>query len=342
MAVLRKIALALLLAASAGVLLMAAWELYNYRQFAYLPLQESGFTSGGDRARLLQNHMDLMTKRVGDMELLILILLGTSGLYAIVFVASSYFSATSFARQADQTIGHIQDQIGLAMGDLRELQEETEQRLHQMTAAPVSPHQMTAAPVSPRKLTIQSQAIPADQLVPEPPQPGWLSEVTEMAARLNAWQSLIWQDVPLGEEARMELVQDENAAAYLEVAEGVKAGSGMCSALAGLYLGFGRIYASFDRARSRFYLERALRLATQESPLASEIHYQLACHFAASRHFPVALRELGAAFEHQFKTLEERLASDIEEGGKLYELASTAPFDRSVNDLLLNISIGIG
>jgi len=124
MAVLRKIALALLLAASAGVLLMAAWELYNYRQFAYLPLQESGFTTGSDRARVLQNHMDLMTKRVGDMELLILILLGTSGLYAIVFVASSYFSATSFARQADQTIGHIQDQIGLAMGDLRELQEE--------------------------------------------------------------------------------------------------------------------------------------------------------------------------------------------------------------------------
>ena len=310
---------------------MAAWELYNYRQFAYLPLQESGFTSGADRARLLQNHMDLMTKRVGDMELLILILLGTSGLYAIVFVASSYFSATSFARQADQTIGHIQDQIGLAMGDLRELQEETEQRLHQMTAAPVAP-----------KVTIPSQAAPADQLVPEPPLPGWLTEVTEMAARLNAWQSLIWQDLPLGEEARLELVQDENAAAYLEVAAGSKAGSGTCSALAGLYLGFGRIYASFDRARSRFYLERALRLAMQESPLASEIHYQLACHFAASHQFPLALRELGVAFEHQFKTLEERLASDIEEGGKLYDLASTAPFDRAVNDLLLNISIGIG
>ena len=48
------------------------------------------------------------------------------------------------------------------------------------------------------------------------------------------------------------------------------------------------------------------------------------------------------AFPHQFKTLEERLASDIEEGGKLYELASTAPFDKAVNDLLLNMSIGIG
>ncbi len=54
------------------------------------------------------------------------------------------------------------------------------------------------------------------------------------------------------------------------------------------------------------------------------------------------MRELAAAFEHQFKTLEERLASDIEEGGKLYELASTPPFDKAVNDLLLNMSIGIG
>jgi hypothetical protein len=82
-------------------------------------------------------------------------------------------------------------------------------------------------------------------------------------------------------------------------------------------------------------------MAAPESPLASEIHYEMACRFAASRDFPHAMRELAAAFEHQFKTLDERLASDIEEGGKLSELASTAPFDKAVNDLLLNMSIGI-
>jgi hypothetical protein len=54
------------------------------------------------------------------------------------------------------------------------------------------------------------------------------------------------------------------------------------------------------------------------------------------------MRELAAAFEHQFQALEERLAGDIEEGGPLYELASIAPYDKSVNDLLLNMSIGIG
>jgi hypothetical protein len=313
MAVLRKIALGLLLAASAGVLLMAALELWNYRQWAYLPLNDP--TVGmDDRARILQDRMELLTKRVGDMELLVLILLGTSGLYAIVFVASSYFSATSFARQADQTVGHIQDQIGLAMGDLRELQEETEQRLHEMTVVPVP---------------AQSQ----DQPTPEPQVPGWETQVAEMSARLTAYQG-----GPLSEHARQELVQDENTVAYLEVA----AGSRAASALAGLYLGFGRIYSSSDSARSHFYLERALRLAPSESPLASEIRYELARRFAASHDFARAMRELAASFKHQFKTLDERLASDIEEGGMLCELASTPPFDKAVNDLLLNMSIGIG
>jgi hypothetical protein len=112
--------------------------------------------------------------------------------------------------------------------------------------------------------------------------------------------------------------------------------------LAALHLAFARIYAASDGARSRFYLERALRFAIPQSALASEIHYLLACRFASSRDFPRAIRELASAFEHQPKILDDRLAIDIEEGGVLYELASTAPFDKTVNDLLLNMSIGIG
>jgi len=318
MALLRKIALGLLLAASAGVLLMAAWELWNYNT--------------RDRDLVLASRVDLLTKRVGDMELLVLILLGTSGLYALVFVASSYFSATGFARQADQTINRIQDQIGLAMGDLRALQEETEQRLREMTAAA-----RTAVP----------------EPVPEKPAPAHTPAaretlIAEITARVTARQDQARQgqasqggarpDRNLSAQAQLELMQDECTAACLEV----MAVSGDSASLAILYLGFGRIYASSDPVRSRFYLERALRLAAPESALASEIHYQLACHFAASHNFPHAMRELAAAFEHQFKVLEERLAGDIEEGGKLYELASTGPFDKAVNDLLLNMSIGIG
>lgn len=188
MAGLRKIALGLLLAASAAVLLLAALELWNYRQWAYLPVHEPEF-SQDDRAHMLQDRMDLLSKRVGDMELLVLILLGTSGLYAIVFVASSYLSATGFTRQAGQTISHIQDQIGLAMGDLRELQEQTEQKLKGMLAG--SPAASKAA------------------------LPGIETQLAEMTARLT-----VWQDEPLSQESRLHLLRDESAAAHLDAVAG--------------------------------------------------------------------------------------------------------------------------
>jgi hypothetical protein len=313
MSVIRKVALGLLLAASAAVLLLAAVELWNYRQWVYLPIDEPQFNQE-DRARILQERMDLLTRRVGDMELLVLILLGTSGLYAIVFVASSYVSATSFTRQASQTVSHIQDQIGLAMGDLRELQEQTEQKLNGMLAAepPASPNRTASATYD--------------------------KQLAEMTARLAAWQ-----DQHLTDQSKLELLTDESAAAHLDAT----AGSQLGAALPALYLGFSRVYAGShpalsDPARSRFYLDRALRLATPKSPLTSEIHYELACRLAASHDFARAIGELTAAFEHQFRALEERLANDIEEGGQLFELAATVPFDKAVNDLLLNMSIGIG
>jgi hypothetical protein len=314
MATLRRIALGLLLAASAAVLLLAALELWNYRQWAYLPINEPGFNED-DRARILQDRMDFLTKRVGDMELLVLILLGTSGLYAIVFVASSYFSATNFTRQAGQTVSHIQDQIGLAMGDLRELQEQTEQKLKDMLApAPPAPPTPAASP-TPGAL------------------PNYDQQIAEMTARLAAWL-----DGPLSDPSKLQLLTDERVAAHLDAS----AGSELGGALPALYLGYSRIYAGSDSARARFYLDQALRLAAPQSPLASEIHYELACRFAASQDFARAVTELTAAFEHQFRALEERLASDIEEGGQLYQLAATPPFDKAINDLLLNMSIGIG
>ncbi len=308
MAVLRRIALGLLLGTSAAALLLAAMELWNYRQWSNLPVHEPAFTQN-DRARILQDRVDFLTKRVGDMELLVLILLGTSGLYAIVFVISSYFSASSFSRQADQTVSHIQDRIGLAMGDLRELQEQTEQKLKSMN--------VPSTPASPN---------PA-------PEPALDQQIADMTARLAAWQR-----GPLSEESTLGLLRDESAAAHLDATAGPQLGA----TLPILYLGFSRIYASSDSARSRFYLDRALRLAPPKSPLASEVHYELACRLAMSHDFARAIGELTAAFQHQFRALEERLANDIEEGGQLYELASTPPFDKAINDLLLNMSIGIG
>lgn len=301
MGLVRKIALGLLLAASAAVLAMAAVELWNYRQWAYLPARKPAL-SADDRGRLLQDRMDFLSKRVGDMELLVLILLGTSGLYAIVFVASSYLSVTSFARQADRTVEHIQDEIGVAMGNLRELQEQTEQKVREMTLH----HPIVASAEAP---------------------PATKPEAAEIGRRIVA---LV--ERPLTEDLRMTVIEEELACARV-------AASDPTADLSGAYLNLGRIYAEVDATRSRFYLEKALALAKPDSPIASEIHYERARHFAASHDFMLAMRELTAAFEHQSKALDARLAADLEEGGKLYELASTEPYDKAVNDLLLNVSI---
>ena len=307
MAVIRKIALGFLLAASVAVLAMAAVELWNYRQWAaVLPRDPS--TNLDSRARMLEARMDLLNRRVGDMELLVLVLLGTSGLYAIVFVASSYFSATSFTRHADRTIHHIRDEIGLALGDLRELQEETEQKL-------------VRAPEEVR-------AMIREELGRQQPEPAVRADESQQA-QLDAIKASIasWKDLGLSDQA---------VADFLETA----GGEPVRQALASLYREFAQLYAESNPARARFYLDRALQQVAPGSPLASEVHYDLACWFTHAGNFERAQHELAAAFQHQSKALDDRLAGDLEEGGQLYPLASTPPFDKAVNDLLLNMSIG--
>jgi hypothetical protein len=213
----------------------------------------------------------------------------------------------SFARQADRSIAAIRDQLGIAVSELRALQEEARKALHPQ------PHPQNAdqAAVSPN-LEAQVDAI--------------------------ARQIAKWNSAALDSQAKLELLHYESAAAYLELIGGARLGA----TLAGLYRRFAEFHAADDKTRQRFYLNRALSLAPADSRSASEIHYDLACWFADNRDFSHALGELTLAFQHQSKTLDDRLARDIEEGGRLYQLASTPPFEKALNDLLLNMSIGIG
>jgi hypothetical protein len=300
MITIRKVTLGLLLSAAAAVLILTAVLLWNYR--SYPPPQGPYASELDQRARILQDRVEVLTKRVGDMELLVLILLGTSGLYAIVFVTSAYFSAMTFARQADRSIENIKDQLGLAMGDLRELKEETWRSIHQ-EQVPVAV-----------KSTPQAESFEA--------------QVAEIAQRTAGWNP-----VTLDAHAKLELIHFENVAAYLDLA----AGSQLAQPLTGLYRRFGAFYKPFDTTRSRFYMDRALALAPAGSEAASEIHYDLACWLAGAHDFDNAVQELALAFKQQSKALDDRLAHDIEEGGELYELASMPPFDKAVNDVLLNV-----
>ena len=162
--------------------------------------------------------------------------------------------------------------------------------------------------------------------------PDWEAQLDAMVRQTAKWSS-----GGLDSQSKLELVHYESAAAYIELAGGSRLGP----SLAGLYRSFAELYAASDKTRQRFYLTRALSLVPADARSASEIHYDLACWFADSRDFSHALGELALAFQHQSKALDDRLARDIEEGGRLYLLASTPPYEKALNDLLLKMSIGI-
>ena len=321
MVMLRKVTLAVMLAASLAVLALAVYLFSDYRQAQYL-LDNSKVDGGLPE---LHDRIETLSRRIGDAELLVVILLGASGLYAIVFALSSLSSATSFARQADRSIAAIRSQLGAAMSELRELQEEASTALH------AEPH---IADEQADRLRRQLRAIVREEIATgRHASPNMEAEVDSIVRQIATWNI-----AELDSQAKLELRHYERAAAYLELTRKPQLGA----SLAGLYRRFAELYAASDKAQQRFYLNRALSLAPPDSQSVSEIHYDLACWFADNRDFSHALGELTLAFQHQSKALDDRLSKDIDEGGRLSQLASTPPFEKALNDLLLKMSIGIG
>jgi type II secretory pathway component PulJ len=295
MVTLRKVTLAVVLAASVAVLAMAVFLFWNLGQGPF------------------------PDEQTGDLELLIAILLSSCGLYAIVFALSSYLNTMSFARQADRSIAAIREQLAVVVSELRALKEEARK------APPASQPQPEIA----REVPPPVRRVSRDQEA----QPNVEAQVDAIVRKIAKWNG-----AALDSQSKLELGHYESAAAYLELIGGAQAGA----SLPRLYRHFAELHAPGDKARQRFYLGRALSLASPDSQTASEIHYELACWFADNRDFSPALGELTLAFQHQSKALDDRLALDLDEGGRLYQLASTPPFEKALNDLLLNMSIGIG
>jgi tetratricopeptide (TPR) repeat protein len=284
MANFRRVTLAIVFVAALSVLALFVYLLWSARQWDYLPMP-------GASASDLNAHLELLRRRIGDLEILVLALLGLSGLYAIVFVVAAHLGAASFSRQADRSIADIKDQLALAMGNLRELKEGARE-------------------------TSQLE--------------GNLAALHTRVGMLNG--------KPLGEEQKLELAQCEYALAALDALAGGQADA----ARACVHRAVGGLYAAGDSTRARYHLQRALELTPAGDAAAMEIHYDLACLFAGlgdAGRFQQAVEQLQAALRRPSKHLEDRLARDIGEGGALYQLANTPPFDKAINDLLLNVSI---
>jgi hypothetical protein len=106
-----------------------------------------------------------------------------------------------------------------------------------------------------------------------------------------------------------------------------------------IYQALAAVSAPQDDSLARSYMNQALTL-TPDPAAAAEIHYALACLLARQEDLGEAMVELQTAFLNKSRELEESLAKDTEEGGPLYALATKAPHDKLVNDLLMNVSVG--
>jgi tetratricopeptide (TPR) repeat protein len=106
-----------------------------------------------------------------------------------------------------------------------------------------------------------------------------------------------------------------------------------------IYQALAALCGPHEDAMARSYLNQALAL-TPDPVAAAEVHYAIACLLARQGDLGESIVELQTAFLNKSRELEDKLTKDTEEGGPLYALATTAPYDRVLNDLLMNVSVG--
>jgi ElaB/YqjD/DUF883 family membrane-anchored ribosome-binding protein len=248
MLLLRRVATGLVIAAASAVLLLSVYLLWNAPPWDYLPLQRT-YTSDLDaRAQVLEDKLEMYSRRVNDMETLVIILLGISGLYAIIFILTVDFNTRSLNRKVDRALENVKDQIGVSMSALRELKEETRDALRSESKDAVD-----------RLQEIQQQARETIQNIRAQMHGRDLDAIQQRIAMLA--------DAEPSEEQKQELLHYEGALSMLELFHAFQSGP----QLAGIYRSMARFYDRRDPARSRFYLGRAQTVAPEDFETANEL-----------------------------------------------------------------------
>lgn len=423
MLLLRRIATGVVVAAALAVLVLSVYLLWNARQWDYLPLQ-SPYTSDLDaRAQLFQDKLEIYSRRVNDMESLVIILLGITGLYTIIFILTADFNSRSINRQVNRALESVDQKISASLGDLRQFRDEAREALHKEVNA-----------MADRVAAVQEQG---RQIIEElraelqaSPAAGEIARVLERIDRRVSEMSNSAPQVSGADESRHEVMHYEGALPALELFHARQ----FAPQLASIYRGLARYYVASDRSRAKFYLGRAAALAPDDfktanelgalalngtapgantgaasapdygqakhhfeaslaarpeqqraayglamvakaqgnlesaqnllegalrandwetapdANAAAEIHYALACVLTRraqtlapgprAQYLVRATEELRAALAQPSQRIEEMLSRDTEEGGDLFLLANTMPYQRTIDELLLNVQVG--
>jgi tetratricopeptide (TPR) repeat protein len=247
MLLVRRIATGIVVAAALALLILSVYLLWNARQWDYLPLHTS-YTSDLDaRAQLFQDKLEIYSRRVNDMESLVIILLGITGLYTIVFILTADYNARSTGRQVGRAMLNVKEQMATSIGNLRELKEEARAafRAEAKNASDRLDQIQQRAHEMIEQVRAEAQSVS--------PVPGEMERDLEGIQRRLAELAA----APHSEEERQELLHYETALPTVELFHSRRVGVH----LARIYATLARYYGASDPARSHFYLNRAAVLA---------------------------------------------------------------------------------
>jgi tetratricopeptide (TPR) repeat protein len=381
---LRRITFVVLLAASAAVLLLSLYLLWNARPWDYLPFIDRPSTNLDARSQLLSDKIDIYNHEIEDLGKMVALLLVLSGLYVIAFALFSHFAAERYQSLCGKAVDMVHEDFAMLVGDLRDVYEQAQRAVERAA--------IDCGRVE--ELLRQNPAAKPADAVPPLDVPAAAERLTAQVERARA----------SGRSASFEISDCEHALAALALL----AGPEQAALLAPVYRDLARHHERREPGRARFYRERAnalapgiapeprlapppapppraerpregtagdsadpldsarakynlavlnrsagrldddedllrgaLALARNDSVLAAEIQYELACIQAlrGPGRFAQAMEHLREAFRSKTPSVEQRISQDIDEGGPLHALASQPPFDKAVNDLLLDVSV---
>lgn len=278
MLLVRRIATGIVVAAALAVLTLSVYLLWNVR-LDYMPLNTAFASDLDGHARMLQEKLDVYSRRINDIEMTVMILLGITGLYTIIFILTADLNARGVRRQVDRAMADVKDQMGASMSELRELKEEAREALR--TEAKDAAERLDRVGQQAREMI---QELRTEGMDPVP-----ASTVLDLEM-IHQRIAAIADTRPSDEEVQ-EVMHYEGALPALELLHSRH----LAPQLAQVYRDLARYFRPRDAPRTRFYLNRAAAMAPQDFETANELGslaldgWQSPDYRLARKHFEASL-----------------------------------------------------
>lgn len=264
MLLVRRIVTGIVVAASLSVLLFCA----------YL------FGDASESPRAAPSTAAQYTGHLKDIENVVIILLGITGLYIIVFIVTADVNARATRRQVDGALKDLREQLGASLTELQQLKEETRSALQ--AGAKIAEQRIERLQQDARD-TVAALSGDIQNIMP-------LSGEIDKDLRTIHQQITHLTETRPSEQQQQELRHYEGALPFLELFHSREFGP----QLAHIYRALARYQAPRDPARARFYLNRAATLAPEDFETANELgalalEERLPDYSEARKHFEASL-----------------------------------------------------